>query len=1424
MPTQRKGTIPFGPVEKLAAGDSVRMSSQAYDWKRFWCPRTGSINLSDGGYLYDPESEFGRIYNPDVVPFESLASVPCLALLGEPGIGKTHAMQAERKAIDTKIEKEGDQTLWLDLRSYGSEDRLVRNLFETRTFPSWAKGIHRLHLFLDSLDECLLRIDTLSALLVDEFKRYPTERLYLRIACRTADWPKSLEDGLRQLWGDDAVGVYELTPLRRVDVIEATKANDLAPEAFLGEIDRMEVVPLAIKPVTLDFLLNTYRRNGQLPSTQAELYLQGCRLLCEETSESRRDARLMGAFTAGQRMAVAARIAAVTVFANRYAIWTGVDQGDVPEEDTTIEELSGRNESVDGEQFQVTEAAVREALATGLFSSRGPSRMGWAHQTYAEFLTARYLVEHEMTLTQMMSLIVHPGDPDGKIVPQLHEPTAWLAGMVPAVFRAVMGVDPEVLLRSDVATAEVRDRASLVETLLGLYDEERLLDRDFDIRLRYRKLAHPKLGEQLRPYIRDDNRGIIVRRVAIDIAEACELQTLQDDLGDIALDPRQPLPMRVKAAYAVDRIGDDATKAKLKPLATGETGDDPDDELKGCSLRALWPAHMTVEELFGVLTPPKRSNLFGVYRMFLSFELVHHLTPADLPTALKWVEHQGPKPQLPDPFEDLMDAIMWQAWEHLESPGVMEAFAKAALTRLRHHDEIVGGRLAPPFASELSGDDDKRRRVLEETAPLLSDPEKDSTWLVYSRTPLVMSKDVPWMIERFQAAESREIQLVWVQLIQAAFDWRERSQLDAIFVASQNGPILADAFAWLFKAIELGSPEAQKMKQDWLKRREWQERHQGRPLLEPPPAERIAALLDECESGNSAAWWRLNMEMTLEPDSTHYWNELESDLTVLPGWKTADAITRVRIVEAAKRYLLDQDPEANSWLGTDTFHRPAFAGYRALRLLLREAPGFVSTIPDDVWKRWAPIILAYPTPSGIGDEEPHRELVKLAYQHSPDEIIQTLMMMIHKENEEHDHIFITRKVEYCWDDRLADPLLSKAKDEKLKPECMGCLLGDLLDHQIDEAKAFAESLLPLPPPSSGEGRSRAIVAAHVLMTHAEDAGWSVVWPTIQEDAEFGHEVISAVSHGADRRAASIGQRLTEDQLADLYVWLVRQYPHAEDPMVEGAHSVGPRESVAMWRDSILHHLKERGTDEACEAIRRIARELPELDWLKWTLLEAQNIARRRTWVPPRPGDVLRMASNDQVRLVQSGHQLLEVLVESLKRLEEKLQGETPAARFLWDKTNRNVYKPKDENSFSDYVKIHLDEDLTEKGVIVNREVQIHRGERTDIHVDAVTRDPHREAYDSVTAVIEVKGCWNPELNRAMETQLMARYLKNNRCQYGLYLVGWFNCDKWDDTDYRKQRAPKLSKDEGQRQLDDQADKLSQRGTRIRALVINAALP
>ena len=228
---------------------------------------------------------------------------------------------------------------------------------------------------------------------------------------------------------------------------------------------------------------------------------------------------------------------------------------------------------------------------------------------------------------------------------------------------------------------------------------------------------------------------------------------------------------------------------------------------------------------------------------------------------------------------------------------------------------------------------------------------------------------------------------------------------------------------------------------------------------------------------------------------------------------------------------------------------------------------------------------------------------------------------------------------------------------------------------------------------------------------------------------------------------TVGRRLIEEQLADLYIWLAREFPHNEDPQFNGTHTVGPREHIGDWRDSILQCLENLGTYEAVAAIARIQTERPDLDWMKWHLSRARVQARQKTWNPPKPEELLALTTCAQTRFVQSGEQLVEVIVESLRRLEEALQGETPAARDIWDKVDENKYRPVDESAFSDYVKRHLDSELREGGIIVNREVEIRRGEgsgtgeRTDIHVNAIVKKEQGQIFDVVTVIIETKGCW-----------------------------------------------------------------------------------
>src|SRR6266508_1164118 len=240
-----------------------------YPWKRFWCAREGSISFADDGFVADPEGDGWLSFNPDLRSFEEIAEVPCLAFLGEPGIGKSTALQDAVDAAQAAAVLSGDLVLSINLAGVGSDVGLYRRVFDDPAFRTWHAGSGHLHLFFDSLDEALLESSSIATVLLDELKRCDRDRLSLRIACRTAEWPERLDDGLPLLFGLNNFAALELVPLRRRDVEEAAHIEELDSEAFVRELLLREVVPLAIKPVTLGFLFNLYREGGTFPRDKA---------------------------------------------------------------------------------------------------------------------------------------------------------------------------------------------------------------------------------------------------------------------------------------------------------------------------------------------------------------------------------------------------------------------------------------------------------------------------------------------------------------------------------------------------------------------------------------------------------------------------------------------------------------------------------------------------------------------------------------------------------------------------------------------------------------------------------------------------------------------------------------------------------------------------------------------------------------------------------------------------------------------------------------------------------------------------------------------------------------------------------------------------------------------------------------------------
>jgi hypothetical protein len=1393
------------------------------------------IDLSDGGFLVDPTQP---LFHPRVPPPSALSTLQhyqALVLLGEPGMGKSMTLKTEATRLATAASDGDTVSIHLDLRAFSSEALLYQKVFESPALIAWKNGASRLVLHLDSLDEALLRIDSVANLISAELPHLPTDRLSVRIACRTAVWPElTLEPALKQIWGNEAVGVFELAPLRRVDVATAAMNRGISAQAFIEELYAANVVSFAIKPLTLNMLLGLYQRDGHLPRSIADLYAMGCLKLCEEQNASRRDTRNLGGLSPDQRLRLAGRIAAVTMFANRYAIWTGAETDPIPDGDLPLSKLTTGEEKGDFQPFPADIDHIREALDTGLFTSRGVSRMGWAHLSYAEFLAAFYLIAKGTPANNILKLLLHPS---GGLVPQLATVAAWAASLNEEVRKGLISLDPMALLKGDLVNWSNEDLAALTASLLDAYDRQRIHDflpGAFNI---YPRLAHPGLASQLKTYVTDKTKDVYARRIACSIGEACELKVLQPELLVVALDATEDYSLRARAVSALGKCGDDSIADSLLPLAKGELGPDPTNDIKGQALEFLWPNHITAAELFSMLTHPNE-GYFGAYAMFLTEQLPKTLSAADLSPALGWATgfvkglgyngHDFHR-------KSLADAILVACWNHFERSELSLPFVEHVLVRIQDGGELFRStayRRRDAFFEELETDVEKRRGFLV-TAVKRGVQKMEAYWLMRAR--FLTRSDFRWLLSASphgsSPVEGADEQTL-CNMIESTFDWDDPAQFESLFAIATQWEQLRQRYIGLLDGVVLDSAE---VKQGLENRRLMKELEREKdPPLDPPPIERVRDCLKRYESGELAAWWHLHLEMTLEPQSTHYGGDQEFLISGMPGWRDADAQTRARIVAAAESYLDNAQPFVSEWLGSGSYRRDDYAAYRGLILLQQSAPEIYCELGSELWRKWAPLVAAVDRLTGAKEAELHDDIMADASSAAPVEFAETVQRLIRTERinvpklddntRQLTPFFILGRLTKCWGSAtLRNVVFKELQDAANSPAQFQALLEPMVGAGFEPAREYAVGLLS---DVRSERRDYVLAAAYALAKCCMGQTWPDIWNLVRGRPDVGEDLFLRLANLA-RFQAPFYAALPPSALADLYVWLQRRFPHSDDPNRQGGmpHYVGPREMVGDMRDGVLAHIVELGTDASLQALRGIIGQLPDLTWLPLQLSRAEQIMRTKTWAPLTPSDVLRVTSSPRGRLVQSAEDLCEALVEALQHYQDELHGAQTPVQFLWSSQIGGTLKPVDENAISDHVELFLKRELVESGVVLNREVEVGRvpgapvGSRTDIKVDAVRHGERDETYNVISAVIETKGCWNRELLTAARTQLRDDYLVRLGAPVGIYLAAWFDKAKWDPRDGRKKQAPSWDLEETRRRLNEKVDELP-KGFIIRAVVLD----
>ena len=883
-------------------------------------------------------------------------------------------------------------------------------------------------------------------------------------------------------------------------------------------------------------------------------------------------------------------------------------------------------------------------LNSGLF--HGTSCKQFSHQSFAEFLTACFLHDNSIPLEPILSKFMTP---QAKFAPQLYETIRWLAYLRSDFMVAVIEHEPELALKMDCSRLNDKDFSKLIRHLLTSCDE--YLFAELSEELGEFGENRTKSREYLLAHLKDTEQSLHRRRFVFRLLEKLDVSKLEDKLVNLALNKNEDTVLRNWSARCIRDYGSEKTKSQLKQYISGRD-DDPEDELKGYALQALWPDHLPADELFSSLSPPKQESYLGSYKMFLFDDrIVKNLKTADLPTALRWVTERPRHHDMPFALRDLPGTIMRKAWDNIHIPDVMEAFTRTAIEMNARFDGIFGGnaydtrfseeeaKYYKRFAREVTA----RRQVLIAALPIWREKDTSITDLVWGGQPIMLTSDLEWLIELLDVSNETKERCQLADLIARLLSLISGSYTSTaeenykftvkVYCASQCHKELSDLTQRFFVAI-LDDPETMRSKESYYR---WQKfRQPVEPAaIGPEPIEVINNALEQSESGEVQQWLNIiaGLDRFRQPQGRS--GSLWPDLTDHPEWLSFDTDTRQRILQAANTYV--RNYEVNSANGEESWYkslkvpRYEFAGYFALFLLLKAGGKLFDSLPMESWCRWAKIAVWYPYVhifENDGRKEYHIQthslqqiILRKSYQNAPRALVDNLKALIIADDSRDSYVGQTlTKVEHLWNSDLEDTVLGLLCESNLSPKSQRSILDFLLKKESAEAIRVAEKRISRGY-TNETGKELVIEFSAGLMTSESEFNWSAAWALFQNNNAIGRAIVEKVAE-EDWHTARFANNLSTSQLVDLFIWVEERYPTSEDPQIDGIHTVTTREQVGRLRNGIIHELRKKDSREALDGIRGILTQFPNLEWLHSIRLDLEKAVNALEWDPASPRKIL----------------------------------------------------------------------------------------------------------------------------------------------------------------------------------------------------------
>lgn len=1193
-----------------------------YEWKRFFSKRGDEEPvLVEDAYLYNPENGDGYV-NKHVVSLEDVESIPCIVILGEPGLGKSTALEDEEIRLKTTNNLDMLAPILKRMEEFSDEGELRRKVFESQEWVDWKEGDKILPLLLDSLDEVRIHhVKTASSVLTEGFRDVDKSRLRVRICCRTGDWPSYFTSDLIGLWGKHNFDVYRILPLREQDIREAIEKNQVKAEDFFLEIKNKEVQPFAAKPITLEFLIDEFKKNGALPKYQWDIYEKLCLKLCDEPNPRHRetpsikDTYKLDKF---ERIQVASKIAAVMMLCNRNSISQENENNDV-ESVLTLKQLTTGQKRCG----YISKDDLRETLRISIFTSRQANSFIFGHQSYIEFLAARYLCEEcHLPFRRLKRILLTGNNGLRKVVPQLRELAAWCSNLNIKLKKWMIKHDPIAMIFSDLSVLTDQEKYSLVENLLFELDKLEFFDPSL-LWSHGRKLKHPKIGEQLKDYIEDINKSHHVRELAIDIARQCRVDGLGDLLIDMITNSCESSRIRSHACYALENIGTEEQKRSLKGTLC-DTEETIDDELKGSLLRILWPDFLSVDELLDMLSLRQDPDTVGSYDMFIH-DLEDRIETNNIPKVLqKFSNFIVPRNMSGYSFERMLDKIFLRALNSLETNNMKTSIAKYMLLRYELDHKFISQGTEKGFRKIIKSNVDARKELVKELLKV-GLPEGDKRWiLVWCVGRCIYFEDFFWLLDIVDNYP------VKIKIILMDHAYSYLTQYEGVCVTSEHVERFLEKLEQcedeikedfkLLKGVSLDSKEAKQQRKLALERKKYEKEEAERKKAQPKPEDIIEQNLAKAMNGELSAWINLSIAICSEGD--HITNDYiqKHFLSESQRWRNLDETIKQSVSEASHKFLINNPPKDHGWLSTNSRSRYIWSGQIALGLS-GSSQKILNALPEDILMAWIPTIIGF---WGTPDEG-FKRTIEHSYKKCPETFIEYLNIRLDFENENNSYSEIITYLDGILDEKLERYLFGKLKEKRCKSNMFKRLCDLLIKTQPNGFVEFI--LLKVSPPWSDIEAEKEIsaIAFQLVLCNWNLKYWEKIRMCLSEVPEICQKALYNFSYHYRHHETDILLSLEPWQLGELYVWL-RDYRNKKKGTVSTRAESMEDYSYLTLDNYMINTLVKSATPESMNALKYIHKHLNDehKEYFKYYLNQAEEEKHRKFWQQNTPEEVIQL--------------------------------------------------------------------------------------------------------------------------------------------------------------------------------------------------------